>query len=166
MPVLRTSLLQTSVAVLLAGTMLAGCSGGSPEVAPSAEPSALASIDAAPSATPAPVATAGDGDGQGDAKVAGTDYNATAEIPCGGGKTCKAGVNRQAETGPYIDVTKPDGRPRTLFFARDGKFLSINSAQADGSAGFKVSSRKDGDTTIIDAGPEHYEVPDAFLLGD
>lgn len=162
MPVLRNS-----VVLLLAGAALAGCSGAGPDATPSASasPSAEASSEAAASSA-APPASPGDGDGQGDAKVAGTQYNATAEIPCGGGKSCKAGVNRESETGPYIDVTKPDGRPRTLFFQKDGKFLSIDSNEADGSSSFRVSARKDGDMTIIDAGPEHYEVPDAFLLGD
>ena len=41
--------------------------------------------------------TPGDGDGQGDAKVAGTKYHATSIIPCAGYKgaaagTCPAGV--------------------------------------------------------------------------
>ncbi|WP_225206419.1 hypothetical protein [Novosphingobium huizhouense] len=158
-----------SALLLLAATALAGCSGGKSEATPAATLSAEASLDAAPAASAAAsaaAATPGDGDGQGDAKVGGTDYNATAEIPCGGGKTCKAGVNREAETGPYVDVTKADGRPRTLFFDKSGKFLSIDTNEADGSSGYKVAARRDGDTTIVDAGPEHYEVPDAFLQGD
>lgn len=153
--------LRSSALLLVAAATLSACSGGSPE----AGPSPTASLDASPS-DPVPAATPGDGDGQGDAKVAGTDYNATAEISCGPGKTCKAGINRQAETGPYIDVTKADGRTRTLFFDKDGKFLSINSSEADGSSSFEIASRRDGDITVIDAGPEHYEVPDAFLQGD
>lgn len=112
----------------------------------------------------------GDGDSQGDAKVAGTDYNATAQIKCSDGKAaagfCDAGVNREAETGPYIDVTFPGGRKRTLFFEKSGKFLTINSNQADGSAAYDVKATRKGDTQIITAGPERYEVPDAFVQGD
>lgn len=113
----------------------------------------------------------GDGDGQGDAKVAGTEYNATAQIKCAGYKgapagMCEAGVNRAAETGPYIDVTLPGGGQRTLFFEKSGKFLTINSNQADGSAAYVVKATRSGDTQIITAGPERYEVPDAFVQGD
>lgn len=113
----------------------------------------------------------GDGDGQGDAKVAGTDYNATAPIKCSGYKgapagMCDAGVKRDAETGPYIDVTLPGGGQRTLFFEKSGKFLTINSNQADGSAAYEVKSVRKGDTQYISAGPERYEVPDVFLQGD
>lgn len=113
----------------------------------------------------------GDGDGQGDAKVAGTDYSATAPIKCSGYKgapsgMCDAGVKRDAETGPYIDVTLPGGGQRTLFFEKSGKFLTINSNQADGSAAYEVKSVRKGDTQYISAGPERYEVPDVFLQGD
>lgn len=113
----------------------------------------------------------GDGDGQGDAKVAGTEYNATAQIKCSGYKgapagLCDAGVKRDAETGPYIDLTLPGGGQRTLFFEKSGKFLTINSNQADGSAAYEVKVIRKGDTQFISAGPERYEVPDAFVQGD
>ena len=113
----------------------------------------------------------GDGDGQGDAKVAGTPYNATAKISCSGydgapAGMCDAGVNREADTGPYIDVTLPGGGQRTLFFEKSGKFLSINTSQADGTAAYAIKAVRQGDTQIITAGPERYEVPDAFVQGD
>lgn len=113
----------------------------------------------------------GDGDGQGDAKVAGTDYNATAQIKCSGYKgapagLCDAGVKRDAETGPFIDVKLPGGGERTLFFEKSGKFLTINSNQADGSAAYEVKAIRKGDTQFISAGPERYEVPDVFVQGD
>jgi len=115
--------------------------------------------------------TPGDGDGQGDAKVAGTKYHATSIIPCAGYKgaaagTCPAGVVRDAETGPYVEVTLPDGRMRTIFFNKDGSFLSFSTAQADGTAAMKISSRREGDTTIAMLGDERYEIPDAFVQGD
>lgn len=113
----------------------------------------------------------GDGDSQGDAKVAGTDYNATALIPCSGYKgapagRCNAGVNREADPGPYVDVTLPGGGQRTLFFEKSGKFLTINSNEADGSAAYAVKATRKGDTQIITAGPERYEIPDVLLQGD
>lgn len=119
---------------------------------------------------PASAATPGDGDGQGDAKVAGTDYDATAQVRCAGYKgaapgLCDAGVVRGAETGPYVEVKLPDGRTRTIFFNKDGSFLSFSTAQADGTAALKISSRRNGDTTVAILGTEHYEIPDAFVKG-
>ena len=116
-------------------------------------------------------AVPGDGDSQGDANVAGTPYNATAQIRCVGylGSTeglCDAGVVRGTETGTYIDVTLSDGRQRTIFFNADGSFLSFSTAQADGTAAMGITSRREGDTTIATLGSESYEIPDAFVLGD
>jgi hypothetical protein len=113
----------------------------------------------------------GDGDGQGDAKVAGTDYNATGLVKCSGYKgagptTCDAGVVRNRETGSYVDVTLKDGTKRTILFDKSGKFLSFSTAEADGTAAMKITSKRDGDTTIATLGSETYEIPDVFVLGD
>jgi hypothetical protein len=120
-----------------------------------------------------PVAPAipGDGDGQGDALVAGTLYHATAQIPCAGyqGATagmCKAGVVRATATGTYVEVALPGGAQRTLFFNGDGSFLAFSTAEADGTASMETSSRREGDTTIAMLGTERYEIPDAFVKGD
>lgn len=120
---------------------------------------------------PNTVAIPGDGDGQGDAKVADTNYNATAQISCAGYKgaaagMCDAGVVRDAETGPYIDVTLPDGVKRTIFFNKDGSFLSFSTAQADGTAAMESKTSREGDTTIAMLGTERYEIPDVFVQGD
>lgn len=120
---------------------------------------------------PNTVAIPGDGDGQGDAKVAGTNYNATGQIRCAGYKgaaagMCEAGVVRDAETGPYIDVTLPDGVKRTIFFNKDGSFLSFSTAQADGTAAMPITSSREGDLTIAKLGTERYEIPDVFVQGD
>lgn len=114
---------------------------------------------------------AGDGDGRGDAKVAGTNYNATAQIKCAGyngaaAGMCDAGVVRNGETGTYIDVTLPGGGKRTIFFNQDGSFLSFSTVEADGTAAMKVGSKRDGDTTIATLGTERYEIPDVFVQGD
>ena len=120
---------------------------------------------------PNTVAIPGDGDGQGDAKVAGTNYNATGQIRCAGYKgaaagMCEAGVVRDAETGPYIDVTLPDGVKRTIFFNKDGSFLSFSTAQADGTAAMPITSSREGDLTIAKLGTERYEIPEVFVQGD
>jgi hypothetical protein len=120
---------------------------------------------------PDKAAMAGDGDGQGDAKVAGTNYNATAQIRCAGYKgaaagMCEAGVVRGTETGTYVDVTLPDGGQRTIYFSNDGSFLSFSAAEADGTAAMKSASSREGDTTIATLGSERYEIPDAFVKGD
>lgn len=120
---------------------------------------------------PAAAAMAGDGDGQGDAKVAGTPYNATAQIRCAGYKgapagMCDAGVVRGTETGTYVEVKLPDGGQRTIFFNADGSFLSFSIAEADGTAAMQSGSSRAGDTTVATLGTERYEIPDAFVKGD
>ncbi|WP_052808175.1 hypothetical protein [Methyloterricola oryzae] len=119
----------------------------------------------------AAAARAGDGDGQGDALVAGTGYNATAQIRCEGLRgapagLCDAGVKRNAELGSAVDVNFPNGGQRTIFFDKQGKFLTVNANQADGSAALTPVAQRVGDTTIVRLGKERYEIPDAFVLGD
>lgn len=113
----------------------------------------------------------GDGDGQGDALVAGTSYNATAQIRCAGYKgaasaLCDAGVIRNGADGATVEVTLADGTKRAIFFNADGSFLSFSTAQADGTAAMAISSQRKGDTTIARLGSETYEIPDVFVLGD
>lgn len=115
----------------------------------------------------------GDGDGQGDAKVAGTDYNATAQLRCAGYRgmkatMCDAGVKRDQEDGQtLVFIDWPDGvNSRMLIFDKTGKILTANTNEADGSSKFQVLGKRDGDTTIVTIGPERYEVPDVFLKGD
>ncbi len=113
----------------------------------------------------------GDGDGQGDTKVAGTKYHATAQIRCSGYRDtpagmCAAGVVRGTDTGTYIDVTLPNGRQRTIFFNGDGSFLTFSIAEADGTAALAIGSRREGDMTIATLGSERYEIPDVLVNGD
>lgn len=120
---------------------------------------------------PRAAAAPGDGDGQGDAVVAGTNYHATAQIPCSGYQgaapgLCNAGVVRGTETGTYIDVTLPDGSTRTIFFGTDNAFLTFSTAESNGTAALEISSRREGDTTIATLGTERYEIPDVFVIGD
>lgn len=107
----------------------------------------------------------------GDALVAGTSYNATAQVSCSGYKgaapgKCDAGVIRGGETGTTVEVALADGTKRTIFFNRDGSFLSFSTAQADGTAAMAISSQKKGDVTIAKLGTETYEIPDVFVIGD
>jgi len=120
---------------------------------------------------PNSAAPAGDGDGQGDALVEGTPYHATAQIRCEGYQgaapgLCEAGVVRGLDTGPYVEVSLPDGRKRTIFFNPDGSFLTFSTAEADGTAAMATESRREGDTTIAILGTERYEIADAFVQGD
>lgn len=106
-----------------------------------------------------------------DAKVPGTQYNATAQVPCGFGgaaptTNCPAGVIRNwGEDGTtLVEVTKPDGRKRALFFNGTTPY-GADSAQADGSAGWNFEVNRKGDESVIRFGPETYIVVDAFVEG-
>ena len=109
--------------------------------------------------------------GDGDALVAGTDYNATTIMQCGFGgaaptQSCDAGIKRNwGEQGTHlIEVTKPDGRKRALFFEGTTP-IGFDSAQADGSAGWDFTTSRDGDMVTVKAGPETYVVVDAMITG-
>jgi hypothetical protein len=109
--------------------------------------------------------------GEGDALVAGTNYNATAQISCAGYKgaaagQCEAGVVRGGDAGITVEVKLADGTKRAIFFNPDGSFLSFSTAEADGTAAMPISSTKKGDVTIARLGTETYEIPDVFLTGD
>lgn len=106
-----------------------------------------------------------------DALVAGTEFNATASIPCATDGTtnraaCDAGVKRQwGDDGTtLVEVTKPDGSKRAIFF-RGTEAFSADSAQADGSAGWDFRSERMNDQSVITFGPENYVVPDALVVG-
>ena len=107
-----------------------------------------------------------------DALVAGTDYNATASVDCGFDnepptQSCKAGVKRNWTDTPgehLVEVQKPDGRKRALFF-RGTEPYGADSAQADGSAGWDFGSTRKGDRTTVRFGPETYVIVDALIEG-
>lgn len=105
-----------------------------------------------------------------DALVAGTQFNATAEIECSGYRNhpagrCPAGIKRNQEGGlTIVEIQWPKGDSRTLMF-KDGKILSANTNQADGSAAFDVVGERKDDVTTVRIGPERYVIPDAFVTG-
>ena len=107
----------------------------------------------------------------GDALVPETDYNATTELRCGMGgaaptSLCKAGVKRKwGEDGTtLVEVTKPDGTQRALFF-KGTKPFGADSSEADGSAAWPFTSTRKGDEVTIKFGPETYIVFDALITG-
>jgi hypothetical protein len=107
----------------------------------------------------------------GDALVPGTNYNATAQVPCSfanGATTsrCEAGVRRKAgaDGTTFVEIRKPDGRTRVIFF-RGTAAYGADSAQADGSAGWVFHTTRRGDESVIGFGPESYVIPDAFVVG-
>jgi hypothetical protein len=99
----------------------------------------------------------------GDAKVKGTPYHATGQVPCSmgsapqGSAQCDFGVIRGKPGNAEVDVTPPGGFKRVLNFA-DGKVTS------DGGA--KVKASKSGDLWSVDVNDyEHYRIPEAAISG-
>jgi len=106
-----------------------------------------------------------------DALVPGTDYHATAKVPCGFAgaeptSNCPAGVKRKwGEDGTIlVEVTKPDGMKRAIFF-RGTTPYGADSAEADGSAGWSFEVSRRNDESVIRYGPETYIIVDAFVVG-
>ena len=155
-------LVMTGVAV----AALAACGGQAPveEDANSVEP--LSEERDSLLANEAPASTESE-----DALVAGTDYNARGDFPCGidGAidATCSMGVKRgwDDEGGALVEVTKPDGTTRAIYFDASGTAYGADSAQADGSAAYDFSVSRDEDWSVIEFGPERYRVPDMLVMG-
>lgn len=102
-----------------------------------------------------------------DAKVAGTNYNATGKIPCHfevGKSTanCDFGVVREGNGTARVTITKPDGTKRTIFF-ESGKAVGYDDKHSNQDS-FKAT-KKDFDLHIIQIGNEKYEIPDAVIFG-
>jgi hypothetical protein len=131
-------------------------------------PMGEANVGMAKATSPASAAPPGGSD---DAKVPGTDFHATAPVPCGFENaeptgTCPAGVKRQwGEDGTtLVEITKPDGLKRAIFF-RGTTAYGADSAEADGSAGWTFEVTRRGDQSVIRYGPETYVIVDAFVEG-
>lgn len=138
---------------------LSACSGSDQDSA-APEATDTAAADAAPTV-----------EGAEDVLVPGTDYNATAMVPCGFDgaaptATCDAGVKRNwGEDGTtLVEVKKPDGFTRAIFFKGTEPY-GADSAQADGSAGWDFKTAREGDRVTINFGPETYVIVDAFIDG-
>lgn len=101
-----------------------------------------------------------------DAKVPGTDFHATGNIPCAITKSqptgsCAFGVKREGSGSASVAVTKADGSQRVIFFEK-GHATGYDKSQA-GSGEFKAD--KESDLNIIHIGEENYEIPDAVIDG-
>ena len=98
-----------------------------------------------------------------DALVAGTNYNATAEVPCitaadAPKGRCKAGVMLMAGGEATVELQTPDGGQRHIYF-KNGR---PDSSDADAP----MRATRQGDVNIIRIGTvEVYEIPYAFVVG-
>ena len=97
-----------------------------------------------------------------DAKVKGTPYHATGQVPCSmgdapqGTEQCDFGVIRGKPGNAQVDVTPPSGFKRVLTFIAE-------KVTSDGTA---VKASKSGDLWLIDVNDyEHYRIPDAVISG-
>jgi hypothetical protein len=75
---------------------------------------------------------------------------------------CPAVVTRDPGGMATVIVTRPDGRTRAIFF-ENGKAISADLSQADGSQHFRAT--KKDDVYIIEAGKERYEIVEAVVFG-
>ncbi|MFN8928524.1 MAG: hypothetical protein ACK5WM_23560 [Rhodospirillales bacterium] len=118
-----------------------------------------------------PARAAGDGDGRGDATVAGTTFHATAVLGCArfrdaGPTLCEAGVRRHGPGGTAtVVVLWPGGDRRVLLFDRDARPIGAEPRPGE-TAVPAVSGTRVEDTTVVTVGQERYDVPDVFVLGD
>ncbi len=103
----------------------------------------------------------------GDGLIAGTDVDATGDVPCstGGGlpdETCPFSVQREGNGTGIVVITKPDGRTRSIFFER-GTAIGYDVNEADPGA---FSAAQQDDFTLVWIGAESYRIPDAVVTGD
>ncbi len=98
-----------------------------------------------------------------DAKVEGTPYHATGQVPCSmgdqppGSAQCDFGVIRGKPGNAEVHLTPPGGLPRVLTFMGE-------TVTADGDA--TVKAKKSGDDWLVDVNDyEHYRIPEAVISG-
>lgn len=101
-----------------------------------------------------------------DAKVAGTDFHATGNIPCSMGKgqptgACAFGVKREGNGSAMVTVTRVDGSSRVIVFEK-GRAIGHDQSPADAG---RFRAEKEADLNIIHIGDERYEIPDAVVQG-
>lgn len=102
-----------------------------------------------------------------DAKVPGTDFNATGQIPCAryAGQpmgSCKFGVKREGNGNGSITVFWPDSGNRVIFFAKNAP-SSYDESQADGGA--KMKTTKSSDLFTVTIGTQRFEIPEVVMAG-
>jgi hypothetical protein len=114
-------------------------------------------------------ATKGEGrpSNSGDAKVPGTEFNATGDVPCARYtgqpmRQCRFGVVREGGGSGWIKVFWPDGGNRVIFFEK-GAPSRYDESQAD--AGAKMRVRREADLFMVRIGDQPFEIPEAALVG-
>ncbi|AZG45223.1 hypothetical protein [Gordonia insulae] len=78
---------------------------------------------------------------------------------------CAAKVTRDwgdDKKSTLVEVTKPDGSSRALFFHGTTPY-GADSSQADGSAAYDFVVTRQGGASVITFGPERYVVPDSLV---
>jgi len=95
------------------------------------------------------------------------DFDASGKVGCAqeAGQammSCEFGVARAGGGYATVVITKPDGGTRAIFF-RMGRAIGADTSEADNPGEF--SATREEDLTIIRIGDEHYEIPDAVVLG-
>lgn len=94
-------------------------------------------------------------------------FDATGQVPCAMAKAqptgqCDFGVARGGGGYATVEIRRPDGRTRAIFFAL-GRPISADSSQADGYGEFRASRVED--LHRVEVGNERYEIPDAVVNG-
>ena len=105
--------------------------------------------------------------GSADAKVPGTNFHATGEVPCSREEgaprvRCKFGVVREGNGNGSITIDWPDGGNRVIFF-EDNTPMSFDRSEADGNAEMTVGQKDD--TYQVKIGPQRFEIPSAVMTG-
>jgi hypothetical protein len=102
-----------------------------------------------------------------DAKVPGTDFNATGIMPCARSagqpmNQCDFGVVRNGDGSGQITIMWPDGGNRVIFFTNN-KPSSYDQSEADGGATMSVIDN-DG-LFSVKIGDQRFEFPEAVMVG-
>ena len=74
------------------------------------------------------------------------------------------GPARGEDGTTLVEVTKPDGTKRAIYFRGTTPF-GADGAEADGSAGWSFEVSRRDDQNVIKYGPETYVIVDAFVVG-
>jgi steroid delta-isomerase-like uncharacterized protein len=95
------------------------------------------------------------------------EFDATGTIPCarhlGQPMTrCEFGVARAGGGYATVEIEKPEGGTRVVFF-RMGIAIGAGTSEADPGGEFRAA--REGDLHIIRVGDERYEISDAVVLG-
>lgn len=81
----------------------------------------------------------------------------------GGSTRCQAGVREGSAGGSaMVDILFPNGNRRTLMFD-GGQLVGADSNEADGSAGWDLSVRRQNGRQYVSHGPERFILLDNFL---